>query len=92
MHKSTALPAGVAAPDFCPQEHAGPDGQSERLSRATGRAGVLPSADWSPVCGGHSGGFEVVAHSGGSRITARSHGDGSRSSHASGDSGGDRHH
>src|SRR5437870_4820359 len=49
-HKSTALPAGVAAPDFTLKST--PD-QTVNLSDFRGRPVVLAfyPADWSPVCG-----------------------------------------
>jgi peroxiredoxin len=49
-HKSTALPAGAAAPDF--RLKSTPD-QAVRLSEFRGQPVVLAfyPADWSPVCG-----------------------------------------
>src|ERR1700685_1702723 len=49
-HKSTALPAGVAAPDFALKST--PD-QTVNLSDFRGQPVVLAfyPADWSPVCG-----------------------------------------
>ena len=49
-HKSTALPAGAAAPDFALKST--PD-QTVNLSEFSGQPVVLAfyPADWSPVCG-----------------------------------------
>ena len=50
MHKSTALPAGAAAPDFALKST--PD-QTVNLNDFRGQPVVLAfyPADWSPVCG-----------------------------------------
>src|SRR5436309_15353780 len=81
-HKSSALPAGTAAPDFTLRST--PD-QAVNLSDFRGQPVLLAfyPADWSPVCGDqmalynemlkefHELGAELIRHFGGWRVVPR---------------------
>jgi len=58
-HKSTALPAGAAAPDFTLKST---PNQTVNLSNFRGQPVVLAfyPADWSPVCGDQMGLYSTV--------------------------------